>query len=146
MLYQLLSETKKWKSCSLEPAGLNKIFGHREQEPMIRSPSLMKSLPLGKEPDAVYGLRQTRNFDVVLNGPAKLHDIDSPIEQLVRDIIIPSPMVEDGELPLFPFLIYEAKQESGSDWHSISLQGAFPSREAFLSQESDKDKTGAGSQ
>jgi hypothetical protein len=105
----------------------------------------MKELPMGKEPDAVYGLRQTRNFDALLNGLAKIQDINSPAEQLLRDVVAPSPMVEDGELLLFPFLIYESKKESGSDWHSVVLQGAFPIREALISQKSVKDKTGAAS-
>ena len=50
----------------------------------------------------------------------------------MRDLVIPHPMVEDGELFLLTFLIYEAKKESGSDWHSVTLQAAFPIREALL--------------
>ncbi|KAK1753960.1 hypothetical protein QBC47DRAFT_385270 [Echria macrotheca] len=125
----------------LEPAGLNPIFGHREQESMIATPGLAKELPFGKEPDAVYGLRQTTNFGAILEGPAKLQDINSPpAEQRVRDVVVSSPLVEDGELLLFPFLVHEAKKESGSDWHSLTLQAAFPIREALLSQQSVKDK------
>jgi hypothetical protein len=80
----------------------------------------MKKLPKGERPDRVYGLRQTRNFEILLYASREEG-------QLVRDLLKRPPLSEDGCPLLFPFLVVEAKSgKSGDDWHSIKLQTAFP--------------------
>lgn len=103
-----------------EAIGLNKIFIDRAQDSVIHNHELMKKLPKGEQPDRVYGLRQTRNFEDMLYAP---HENN----RLVRDVIHPSPLSEEGHPLLFPFLVVEAKSsKSSDDWHSIKLQTAFP--------------------
>ncbi|KAI9797022.1 MAG: hypothetical protein M1833_005855 [Piccolia ochrophora] len=99
--------------------GLNTIFIDRAQDSIIHSPELMKKLPKGEQPDRVYGLQQTRNFEDKLYASL-------PGNRHVRDLLQRSPLSEDGHPLLFPFMVAEAKSgTSGDDWHSIKLQTAF---------------------
>jgi hypothetical protein len=105
---------------SYEVVGLNKIFIDRAQETVLHSAELADKLPKGEQPDRVYGLRLTRNFENLLyaqHGEGKL----------VRDLLPKGPFSEDGHPLLFPFLVVEAKSgKSSDDWHSIMLQTSFP--------------------
>lgn len=106
--------------CRNEAIGLNKIFIDRAQDSVIHNHELMEKLPKGEQPDRIYGLRQTRNFEDMLYTSYEE-------DKLVRDLITPSPLSEDGHPLLFPFLVVEAKSsKSNDDWHSIKLQTAFP--------------------
>jgi len=110
-------------SISVEAIGLNPLFNHREQEQVHHDPELQKKLPKGEQPDAVYGLRQTRNFEDLLYDTAAHGDGNAQVHELLN----PSPMKEDGEPLLFPFIVLEAKSStSPSDWHSVKMQTAFP--------------------
>ena len=103
-----------------EAIGLNRIFIDRAQDSVIHDHELMKKLPKGEQPDRIYGLRQTRNFEDMLYTS---HEEN----RLVRDMFNPSPLSEEGHPLLFPFLVVEAKSsKSVDDWHSIKLQTAFP--------------------
>lgn len=111
--------------------GLNPLFTHREQEPVIHEPELAKELPKGEQPDMVYGLRQTRNFEAALYAKSTQSRLNIDT-WLVRDLLKRSPLSEDGDPLLFPFLVLEAKSgKSDNDWRSIKLQTSFPIR-AFL--------------
>jgi hypothetical protein len=71
----------------------------------------MKKLPKGERLDRVYGLRQTRNFEILLYASLEK-------SRLVRDLLKGPPLLEDGCPLLFPFLVVEAKLgKSGNDWH-----------------------------
>ena len=102
-----------------EVIGLNSIFIDRAQDPVIHEHELMRRLPKGEQPDRMYGLRQTRNFEDML--------YTSHEDKFVRDTVKSSPLSEDGQPLLFPFVLVEAKSSrSMDDWHSIKLQTAFP--------------------
>jgi hypothetical protein len=81
---------------------------------------LAKQLPQDKQPDRIYGLRQTRNLEDLLFTPIA----DG---KLVGDLLQLHPVTERGEPLLFPFLVVEAKTGTAEDdWESITLQTAFP--------------------
>ena len=119
--------------------GLNKIFIDRAQDFVLHSPRLANMLPKRQQPDRVYGLRQTRNFENFLytqHGQGKL----------VRELLPNGPFSEDGHPILFPFLVIEAKSgKAADDWHSIKLQTAFPIYTFLETQQSLKRATGSRS-
>lgn len=52
--------------CSLEAVGLNRIFGHREDEVVPLDPEVAKGLGQEfKKPDAIFGLRQSMVFCLI---------------------------------------------------------------------------------
>lgn len=132
-----------------EATGLNRIFGHREDDPVHHERELSEKLGRNTDgsrsqhnktqsPDAVYGLRLTRNIENLLHdapNTGMLEDVGAK-PQHVHQLLDPSPferpLRQTGDSLLFPFLILEAKSGTASDdWHSIQMQTALPIR-AFL--------------
>jgi hypothetical protein len=120
---------------SHEAKGISRIFTHREEEYIIHTPTITEELPKGEKPDRVYGLRETRNFDVALQKQVQLdatQDGPDGSNKLVLDLVKVSPYSLDGDRLLFPFLFLEAKSgKSSDDWDSIKLQTCFPIRTAL---------------
>ncbi|RYP66853.1 hypothetical protein DL771_007575 [Monosporascus sp. 5C6A] len=136
----------------LEAIGLNRIFGHREDETVRHEATIAKKL--GKKiqkPDAIFGLRQTRNIENLLHDTRKLQ-VGQPVQtnakqlhEVLRPSPIDQPLEQSGDELLYPFLVLEAKSStSDCDWYSIQLQTAFPIR-TFL-QTQHRLRTAAGSQ
>jgi hypothetical protein len=129
---------------SHEAIGLNRIFTHREQESVLFPATL--AAELGKEdqqPDRIYGLRQTRNFEEAIYVHA--HSEHEQSGKLVADLITTSPLSMDGDPLLFPFLLLEAKSgKAADDWHSIKLQTAFPIQACLKVQRDLQTKTARG--
>lgn len=123
-----------------EAVGLNRMFCHREDEEVHFEKDIVKELRKEfQKPDAIYGLRKTRNIENLLydtrkrkldeaNDPRQLHELLEPSlsEKLIND---------NGEPLLYPFLILEAKSgQAQKDWHSINMQTAFPIRALLRTQ------------
>lgn len=127
----------------MEAVGLNRIFGHREDEPVHHDSTIQKELPSATKPDAIYGLRQTRNIENLLNDTACIHRAEDDHDMLVHEILGDPPLSEDGDPVVFPFLLLEAKsaKSADSDWNSIKLQSAFPVRTLLCTQELLKNMT-----
>jgi len=99
----------------------------------------MEKLPKGEQPDRVYGLAETRNFQNLLYS---LHEEG----KLVSEIIQEQPFSDDGHPLLFPFLVVEAKSaKSPDDWYSLKLQTAFPIFTFLEVQQSLRNATGQNS-
>jgi hypothetical protein len=101
------------------------LFDDRTQELIIHDELLRAQLPK-QQPDRVYGLQETKNFDKLLSKSvpgALASDADVTLREMVRS----SPF-KDGVQPLlFPFLILEAKSgKSSSGFYEIQTQTAFP--------------------
>lgn len=112
---------------SLEARGINRLFGHREDELVKHDPELAALLPKQEKPDAIYGLRPTRNLENLLNDSMKPQFSGNNREAHIEEMLQPSPFDETGEPLYFPFLLLEAKSgKSDCDWESIRLQSAFP--------------------
>lgn len=92
---------------------------------IIHDPLLRSKLPK-QEPDRVYGLQETNNFEKLLSTPvpsALANDANVTLRELVRN----SPFKDGVEPLLFPFLILEAKSgKSSSGFYEIQTQTAFP--------------------
>jgi len=104
-----------------------------------------------QKPDAVFGLRQTRNFENLLNDNEKqgleLHGEETPEGRQVHEILdlvtMAQPLNQRGDELLFPFLVLEAKSgSSDSDWHAIQMQTAFPIKTFLDAQNRLKVATG----
>lgn len=93
---------------------------------MIIHDSLLRSQLPKQEPDRVYGLQATNNFEKLLSTPMPgtlSSDADTTLGELVRS----SPFKDGIEPLLFPFLILEAKSgKSSSGFREIQMQTAFP--------------------
>jgi hypothetical protein len=92
---------------------------------IIHDPLLRSQLPK-QEPDRVYGLQETNNFEKLLSSPVPSTpgcDADITLRELVRS----SPFKDGVEPLLFPFLVLEAKSgKSSSGFFEIQTQTAFP--------------------
>jgi hypothetical protein len=56
-----------------EAVGLNQIFGHREDEHVQHDTVILAEIPrVPKVPDAIFGLRHTRNIENLLNDAAQI--------------------------------------------------------------------------
>src|SRR4051794_2167687 len=79
-----------------------------------------------ESPDRVYGLRKTRNIELLL------YDIESAVQPVVGQPsgvpFLKQPMNAKGDHQLFPFLALEAKTGSSDEWHAINMQTAFSIR------------------
>jgi hypothetical protein len=91
-----------------------------------------------QNPDAIFGLRQTRNIENFLHDTRKRElQLEAGNEgKQLHELLDPSPFThpinQKGEDLLFPFLVLEAKSgTSDCDWYSSQLQTAFPIK-AFL--------------
>lgn len=92
---------------------------------ILHDPLLRSELPK-QEPDRVYGLQATRNFENLLSAPAA-NTRGFGDRPNIREAIRSSPLREGSEPLLFPFLILEAKSEkSSSGFDDIQAQTAFP--------------------
>lgn len=93
---------------------------------------------LGKklqQPDSIFGLRQTRNLQNLLNDTRKLEpgwssDVNSrQLHEELDPSPIDQPLSQLGDELLYPFLALESKSSTADcDWYSIQLQTAFPIR------------------
>jgi hypothetical protein len=107
--------------------GTNKIFDDRAQEMVVHDHTIAAELSkLKQEPDRVFGLRLTRNFQDILS-----QSIASPSDRsgytTIGQLIRTSPFKPENDPLLFPFLILEAKKESNSSgFEDIQAQTAFP--------------------
>lgn len=121
----------------LEAVGLNQIFDHREDEQVRLDRAVVERLHKDiQKPDAIFGLRQTRNIENLLHDTRKRESEASNQEKQLHELLDPSPLIQPicqkGDQLLFPFLVLEAKSgTSDSDWYSIQMQTAFPIK-AFL--------------
>lgn len=112
------------RKCSYE-TGINPLFEHRTQEVIIQDHLLRSQLPK-QEPDRVFGLQMTKNFEELLSSFLPASVTRNP-EVMLSDHIKTCPFVEDSEPLLFPFLILEAKSErSSSGFSDTQNQAAFP--------------------
>jgi hypothetical protein len=134
---------------SLEATGLNRIFGHREDDAVHHEPELSRKLTQKAQRkraqntktqslDAIYGLRLTRNIENLLHDTTntEIHKTLDAKPQQVHELLDPSPfkrpLKQIGDPLVFPFLILEAKSGTAmDDWHSIQMQTSLPIR-AFL--------------
>jgi hypothetical protein len=104
--------------------GTNPLFSDRIQESIVYDPLVRSRLPK-QQPDRIYGLSQTKNFDKSLSQPV-ISD-DTGIPRTVRDVVKITPFKESVEPLLFPFLVVEDKSEKGPNgFDDIQTQTAFP--------------------
>ena len=105
--------------------GTNPLFDDRAQELIIHDLTLRSELPK-QEPDRIYGLQKTRNFEDLLSRSMPCTSSGTnPIT--VGDMIRSSPFKAESDPLLFPFLVLEAKKESSSSgFDDIQAQTAFP--------------------
>ncbi|KAL4912676.1 hypothetical protein BDW62DRAFT_12956 [Aspergillus aurantiobrunneus] len=122
----------------MEAVGLNRIFDHREDESIHHDAAVEQELPRATKPDAIYGLRQTRNIENLLNDRACIVEPEDDQDLLVHECLGEPPLSEEGDPLVFPFLLREAKsaKAADTDWNSIQLQSAFPVRTLVCTQES----------
>jgi hypothetical protein len=106
-------------------------------------PSIAKQLPNKTKPDAIYGLRHTRNIENLLNDTTRMGSAKNG-DTLVHEMLGEAPISDEGDQISFPFLLLEAKcaKAGESDWDSILLQSAFPVRSFLRVQKSLQDITG----
>jgi len=105
--------------------GTNSLFDDRTQEPIIHDP-LIRSEITKHEPDRVYGLQATKNFNQLLSQTAS-GSLGASDGTTVGERVRSSPFKEGTEPLLFPFLVLEAKSESSSSgFGDIQNQTAFP--------------------
>jgi hypothetical protein len=105
--------------------GTNPLFDDRTQEVIIHDSLLRSQLPK-QEPDRVYGLQETNNFEKLLSSPVP-RALTNDDDITLRDFVKSSPFKDGVEPLLFPFLILEAKSgKSSSGFYEIQTQTAFP--------------------
>ncbi|GLA28806.1 hypothetical protein AnigIFM63326_006398 [Aspergillus niger] len=95
----------------MEAVGLNRIFGHREDEIIHHESAVEEELPRKTKPDAIYGLRQTRNIENLLNDNACIAEPKDDQDMLVHECLGEPPLSEEGDPLLFPFLLLEANAD-----------------------------------
>jgi hypothetical protein len=114
------------------------LFSDRAEAAIKHNPGLPVKPRLGQvqnyeSPDRVYGLKQTEDFKLLLNGADKR----APGSTLsLRDTVEFSPFSPGGEPLLYPFLILEAKSSKGDDHMEAQMQTAFVIRR-LLNLQSD---------
>lgn len=104
--------------------GTNSIFDNRAEEAVGHN--LVKGLALPKKkPDRIYGLRATKNFEILLSKPM---DFPSTVAcNTIGDLVETSPFKYESDPLLFPFLVLEAKSEhSPNGFDDIRVQTSFP--------------------
>jgi hypothetical protein len=121
--------------------GLNPLFSNRADQAFNYDPHHTPSQDIKnitkRRTDRVYGMRQTTNFEEMLNKvlddtnessiAAVMRTIDSDAEEvLVRGFIQATPYHRRGEPLLFPFLMMEAKSEDGGGFSKCGIQTSLP--------------------
>lgn len=106
--------------------GMNPIFGQRMDEEVRFEKRIADRLRQKlQRPDAIFGLRQTRNIEALLYDTRKRHLSEDNDPRQIHEILDPNPFEQHlGERDplLFPFLVVEAKSAtSASDWYSVNL-------------------------
>ena len=81
---------------------------------------------ISKEPDRVFGLQCTRNFEDLLSCPVASAHTHAPETTTLADTVRSSPFSAKPDPLLFPFLLLEAKAEKGKGFEDIQVQSAFP--------------------
>ncbi|KAL7786380.1 hypothetical protein V8C37DRAFT_405356 [Trichoderma ceciliae] len=125
----------------LEAVGLNQIFNFRADEEVRHGPEIRKELGKRECPDRVYGLRKTRNIELLLYDIAAQRpdpEVSTDPGQRGRPFALRfmnQPMNAKGDRQLFPFLVLEAKTGSSDEWHAINMQTAFSIRTFLDSQQ-----------
>ncbi|KAK0743081.1 hypothetical protein B0T18DRAFT_330457 [Schizothecium vesticola] len=119
----------------LETVGLNRIFNFRADEEVHHDPEITEELAKREIPDRVYGLRKTRNIELLLYDITSAERREPGAHTGVDQTNQPSafqfmnqPMNAKGDHQLFPFLVLEAKTGSSDEWHAINMQTAFSIR------------------
>ncbi|KAF2177247.1 hypothetical protein K469DRAFT_809553 [Zopfia rhizophila CBS 207.26] len=126
------------RTCSCSPdnrlwdvydIGINAIFDDRAEEVMCANLPVDLNLAVNgrdrpRRPDRVFGLRETKNFEALLDQTPSY----SPRgETAIRESIRITPFRDTAQPLLFPFLILESKSEDSSDgFGQIQCQTAFP--------------------
>ncbi|EPE33464.1 hypothetical protein GLAREA_06477 [Glarea lozoyensis ATCC 20868] len=106
-------------------AGTNLLFEDRTQELIIHDPLLRSQLPK-QEPDRVFGLRETTNFERLLSTSVP-DTTESDSNGTLRELVRSCPFKSGAEPLLFPFMALEAKSgKSPSGFYEIQMQTAFP--------------------
>lgn len=118
------------------------LFSDRAEAAIKHNPGLpVKSRPGQvqnyESPDRVYGLKETADFKMLLDGADKRAPVSS---RSLRDTVEFSPFDPDGEPLLYPFLIMEAKSSKGNDHIEAQMQTAFVIRR-LLNLQSDLKRT-----
>lgn len=107
--------------------GTNSLFDERAEEIVLQDLSVQSALAerVPDRPDRVYGLRETRNFEAILD---QIPSSNSQCGMTVRDSIRSNPFrdTDTGASLIFPFLILEAKSEQRDGFEQIQSQTAFP--------------------
>jgi hypothetical protein len=118
----------------LETVGLNQIFNFRADEEVHHDPEITKELGKRENPDRVYGLRKTRNIELLLYDISTQRSepgVDTEVDQTDQTSafrFMNQPMNAKGDRQLFPFLVLEAKAGSSDEWLAINMQTAFSIR------------------
>jgi hypothetical protein len=110
--------------CSYE-IGTNLLFDDRTQEVIVHDQTLRSELPK-QEPDRIFGLQATRNFEDLLSRSIPSTTAGTA-PATVGNLVRSSPFKSESDPLLFPFLVLEAKSESSSNgFDDIQTQTAFP--------------------
>ncbi|KAK2760893.1 hypothetical protein FQN54_002133 [Arachnomyces sp. PD_36] len=127
---RLEQRRKERKPCDCLPAnrpddfyeiGTNALFDDRAQELIVHNDVSNTQIPR-QEPDRIFGLRTTKNFEDLVSRPVAA----SPNVTLA-DHIRMCPFKKDSDPLLFPFLLLEAKSETSSNgFDDIQVQSALP--------------------
>ena len=104
---------------------------------------MIGELPSEQRPDRVYGFRKTSRFSRLLD--EEISDPQFEGHEL-RDILECSPFNEMRDQVLFPFLVLEAKSDSGDSFDDIEIQTAFVIKKLLDLQLKLKSTTGERSQ
>ncbi|KIW18880.1 hypothetical protein PV08_03169 [Exophiala spinifera] len=103
--------------------GICRIFHDRADKVVKQSKSdpISDIFPKGQRPDRVYGFRKTSRFSRFLE-----EEISHPPfeRQELRDVVECSPFNDMRDEVLFPFLVVEAKSETGNSFDDIEIQTA----------------------
>ncbi|KIX09366.1 uncharacterized protein Z518_00445 [Rhinocladiella mackenziei CBS 650.93] len=103
--------------------GICRIFHDRADQPVKYSKDdpISKALPREQKPDRVYGFRKTSRFSRLLDEEILGPQFEG---RELRDILECSPFNEMRDQVLFPFLVLEAKSETGDSFDDIEIQTA----------------------
>ncbi|KAI1368239.1 hypothetical protein F5Y08DRAFT_355490 [Xylaria arbuscula] len=127
----------KSSTAFLETIGLNQIFTFTADEQVRNNEGVFKDLGKRERPDRVYGLRETKNIELLMYDIKNRH-LDPAVNSNIHPAR-PTPSVQftcqpispKGDRLLFPFLVLEAKNGGSTEWQAIDMQTAFSIR-AFL--------------